>query len=173
MVRTFRRRPPLVGWIWVPAVAVMVLVVPALAHAQTNGTIAGVVRDTTDAVMPGVTVEAASPALIEKTRAVTTDGDGRYSIVDLRPGVYTVTFTLEGFSKVVRSGIELPSGFTAQVSVSLNIGALSETITVSGASPVVDTTSMRKQETLNASQLESLPSGNIGLQTLAYVTPDP
>ena len=128
--------------------AALLLVAPS-AQAQQAAGITGVVRDSSGLALPGATVEAASPALIEKTRTVTTDGEGRYLIVDLRPGPYTVTFTLEGFSKIVRSGIELPSGFTAQVSVSLAIGALSETITVSGASPVVDTTSMRKQETLN------------------------
>ena len=98
---------------WRLAFAVMACVValPSLAHAQSA--IAGIVRDTSGAVLPGVTVEAASPALIEKTRAVTTDGEGRYNIVDLRPGVYSVTFSLEGFSTVKRDGIELPSNFTA------------------------------------------------------------
>jgi hypothetical protein len=118
-----------------------------------------------------VTVEAASPALIEKTRAVTTDGEGRYSIVDLRPGMYAVTFSLEGFSSVKREGIELGAGFTAAVNISLSVGAISETITVTGASPVVDTQSMRRQETITQRDLESLPSGVVGLQTLAYVTP--
>ena len=143
----------------------------ASAWAQQASGIAGVVRDTSGLAMPGVTVEAASPALIEKVRTVATDGEGRYSIVDLRPGTYTVTFSLEGFSTVKRDGITLASGFTASVNVAMQVGSLSETITVSGAAPVVDTTSMRKQETLNTSELESLPSGNIGLQTLAYVTP--
>jgi hypothetical protein len=118
-----------------------------------------------------VTVEAASPALIEKTRAVITDGEGRYSIVDLRPGTYAVTFSLEGFSTVKREGIELASGFTAPLNISLSVGSLSETITVTGASPTVDTQSMRRQDTLNNRELESLPSGSIGIQTLAYVTP--
>ncbi len=143
----------------------------APAWAQQASGISGVVRDTSGLAMPGVTVEAASPALIEKVRTVTTDGDGRYSIVDLRPGTYSVTFTLTGFSTVKREGIELPTGFTASVNVAMQVGSLEETITVSGAAPVVDTTSMRKQETLNSSELESLPSGNVGLQTLAYVTP--
>ena len=79
------------------AVLACLVAVPSLAHAQSA--IAGIVRDTSGAVLPGVTVEAASPALIEKTRAVTTDGEGRYNIVDLRPGVYSVTFSLEGFSR--------------------------------------------------------------------------
>ena len=94
---------------WRVAFAVLACLValPSLAHAQSA--IAGVVRDTSGAVLPGVTVEAASPALIEKTRAVTTDGEGRYKIVDLRPGVYSVTFSLPGFSTVKRDGVELPS----------------------------------------------------------------
>jgi hypothetical protein len=141
------------------------------SRAQQASGISGVVRDTSGLAMPGVTVEAASPALIEKVRTVTTDGEGRYSIVDLRPGTYTVTFTLTGFSTVKREGITLQSGFTASVNVAMQVGSLEETITVSGAAPVVDTTSMRKQETLNTNELEALPSGNIGLQTLAYVTP--
>ncbi|MBI3403299.1 MAG: carboxypeptidase regulatory-like domain-containing protein [Acidobacteria bacterium] len=141
------------------------------AHAQQASGIAGVVRDSTGLAIPGVTVEASSPALIEKVRVVTTDGEGRYSIVDLRVGTYVVTFSLAGFSTVKREGVELGSGFTATVNVTLNVGALAETITVSGESPVVDTQSSRKQETLNTRELQALPSGNIGLQTLAYVTP--
>jgi len=161
---------------WSRAVAVGLAVVASLASgtaawAQQASGISGVVRDTSGLAMPGVTVEAASPALIEKVRSVTTDGEGRYSIVDLRPGTYTVTFALTGFSTVKREGIVLQSGFTATVNVSMQVGSLEETITVSGAAPVVDTTSMRKQEILNANELESLPSGNVGLQTLAYVTP--
>src|SRR5882762_3862491 len=158
----------------------LVLVLPILfcgfflastASAQQASGIAGTVKDSSGLALPGVTVEAASPALIEKTRAVSTDGEGRYTIVDLRPGTYTVTFTLEGFSKVVREGIVLGTGFTAQVNASLAVGALSETITVTGASPVVDTQSMRQQQTLNTRDLDALPSGNVGLQTLPYVTP--
>jgi hypothetical protein len=153
------------------AIAVLGCLWAAPARAQQASGISGVVRDTSGLAMPGVTVEAASPALIEKVRTVTTDGEGRYSIVDLRPGTYSVTFTLTGFSTVKRDGITLTSGFTATVNVAMQVGSLEETITVSGAAPVVDTTSMRKQETLNTNELEALPSGNIGLQTLAYVTP--
>ena len=81
------------------------------------------VRDSAGLAMPGVSVEAASPALIEKVRSVVTDGEGRYSIVDLRPGAYTVTFSLTGFSTVIREGIELGVGFTATVNVTLAVGA--------------------------------------------------
>ena len=92
--------------------------------------------------MPGVTVEAASPALIEKTRTAVTDADGQYRIIDLRPGTYTVTFTLVGFSTVKREGIELTDDFTATVNADLKVGGLEETITVSGQSPLIDTQSV-------------------------------
>src|SRR6187402_146479 len=105
---------------------------PAWAQGQT-GTISGVVRDASGAVLPGVTVEASSPALIEKTRSAVTDGQGAYSIIDLRPGPYTVTFTLAGFSTVRREGVVLTASFTANVSVDMKVGALEETITVSAA----------------------------------------
>ncbi len=152
-------------------VAVVAVLWTPVAWAQQNGGIAGVVRDGGGLAMPGVTVEASSPALIEKIRSVTTDGEGRYNIIDLRPGTYAVTFSLAGFSTVRREGILLGAGFVAPLSVNLAVGAISETITVTGASPVVDTQSVRQQETLNLRQLEDLPSGNIGLQTLAYMTP--
>jgi hypothetical protein len=151
-------------------VGVIFLMTPAASAQQASG-IAGVVRDSAGLAMPGVSVEAASPALIEKVRTVVTDGEGRYNVVDLRPGTYAVTFSLTGFSTVRREGVVLGSGFTASVNVTLNVGALAETITVTGASPVVDTQTVRQQETLNTRELESLPSGSIGLQTLAYVTP--
>src|SRR5262245_38276348 len=117
-------------------VAVAILSLPTAVFAQSA--IAGVVRDTSGAVLPGVTVEASSPVLIEKSRSATTDGDGRYQIIDLRPGVYTVTFSLEGFNAFRRDGIDLPSNFTAPVNVEMTVGSLQETVTVSGQSPVVD-----------------------------------
>src|SRR5438045_3842664 len=103
----------------------------AAAHAQT---IAGVVRDNTGAVVPGVTVEVSSPALIEKTRSAFTDGSGQYKVISLSPGVYTVIFSLPGFSTVKREGIELSTDFTANVNADMKVGALEETITVSGSS---------------------------------------
>src|SRR5262245_37406695 len=117
--------------------AVIVTLCPLVALAQTAGSIAGEVKDTTGAAIPGVTVEASSPALIEKVRAVITDGSGHYKIVDLRPGTYTVTFTLTGFSTVKREGIELTSGFTATVDGDMKVGSLQETVVVTGLSPVV------------------------------------
>src|SRR5438552_14475018 len=113
-------------------------------QAQASG-IAGVVKDVSGAVLPGVTVEAASPALIEKVRTVVTDGEGRYNIVDLRPGTYIVTFSLGGFNTVRREGIELTAGFTATVNADMQVGSLQETITVTGASPLVDTQNVRLQ----------------------------
>src|SRR5262245_10229342 len=113
-----------------------VLIVPATAAAQSA--ITGVVTDTTGAVLPGVTGEASSPALIAQTRSVVTDEAGRYRVENLRPGAYKVTFALSGFSTLVREGIVLEAEFTATVNVQLRVGALEETITVAGASPIVD-----------------------------------
>ena len=105
------------------------------AQTEAQSSITGVVKDTSGAVLPGVTVEAASPALIEKVRTAVTDGTGQYRIVDLRPGTYTVTFTLTGFSTVKREGLELPADFVATVNAELKVGALAETITVTGETP--------------------------------------
>jgi hypothetical protein len=135
---------------------VCLLVIPATARAQ--GSISGVVKDSSGAVLPGVTVEAASPALIEKVRSVSTDGAGQYTIVDLRPGVYTVTFSLTGFSTVRREGIELSGSFTATVNADLRVGALEETITVSGAAPVVDVQSVGEQKVMSREIIDSIPT---------------
>jgi hypothetical protein len=132
------------------------LVWPAAAWAQ--GTIAGVVRDTTGGVLPGVTVEAASPVLIEKVRSVTSDETGQYRIVDLRPGLYTVTFSLAGFSTVRREGIELAAGFTATVGAELRVGELAETLIVTGAAPVVDTQNVARQRVMTSETIEALPT---------------
>src|SRR5437762_8345493 len=112
---------------------------PATVWAQAEtGNLVGIVRDTSGAVLPGVSVEAASPALIEKVRATITDEQGRYRIGDLRPGTYTVTFTLPGFSTLKRESLELTTGFTATINAELKVGALDETITVSEQAPMVD-----------------------------------
>src|SRR5436190_18442768 len=113
--------------------------VPSMAAAQgVLASITGVVKDTSGAVLPGVTVEVSSPVLIEKTRTGISDAQGNYKIVDLRPGVYTVTFSLTGFATVKREGLELPSNFTMSVNGDLRVGQLEETVTVTGESPVVD-----------------------------------
>jgi carboxypeptidase family protein len=134
------------------------LLAPAAARAQVNAAIAGVVKDTSGAVMPGVTVEATSPALIEKVRTGVTDDQGQYKVVDLRPGTYVVTFSLPGFSTVKREGLELTTAFTTTVNAELKVGALEETVTVSGAAPVVDTQNVIQQQTIARSTLDAVPT---------------
>src|SRR6266540_2829345 len=155
-------------WMWSMALA-LVLLLPGLASAQQASGIGGVVKDASGAVLPGVTVEASSPALIEKVRTVVTDGSGQYSIVDLRPGTYAVTFTLPGFSTVAREGVELPGGFTATVNADLRVGALEETITVTGDTPLVDVQTVQQQKGFSDETLSTLPSGARAWGTLAVL----
>jgi hypothetical protein len=131
--------------------------IPAIASAQ--GSIAGVVRDPSGAVLPGVTVEAASPALIEKVRSVVTDGSGQYEIVNLPPGTYAVTFTLAGFNALKRDGIELTGNFTASVNAELRVGAVEETITVTGEAPMVDVQNTARQRIVDREIIENIPAG--------------
>ena len=133
-----------------------IILLPALAFAQAS--ITGIVKDTSGAVLPGVTVEAASPVLIERVRAATTDGTGQFRIVDLRPGTYVVTFTLTGFMTLKREGIELTGSFTASVNADLKVGSLEESVTVTGESPVVDTQSVRRQMTVAGDLLADVPT---------------
>ena len=130
--------------------------VPAAVYAQ--GNITGVVEDTSGGVLPGVTVEAASPALIEQVRVVVTDGTGQYRVVGLPAGTYTVTFTLPGFAVVVREGIELTGTFTATVGAEMQVGTLEETITVSGESPVVDVQTTTTERVISREILEVIPT---------------
>src|SRR5438128_2261832 len=125
---------------WLTSLTLLAAVVfgPSFAFAQTGSGIAGTIKDASGAVLPGVTVDASSPALIEKVRTVVTDGQGLYNFTDLRPGSYTVTFTLPGFNTVKRDGIVLTTSFTATVNAELSVGNVQETITVSGAAPTVD-----------------------------------
>jgi hypothetical protein len=148
-------------------VLILGILVPSVVYAQAS--IAGVVKDASGAVLPGVTVEASSPALIEKVRSVATDGSGQYRIVDLRPGTYTVTFTLPGFTVVKREGIELTGSFNAAVNADLKVGGLEETITVTGASPIVDTQSVRRQTTLDHELLTSAPTARSWAATAVLI----
>ena len=109
-------------------VHILLVFVPAVASAQAGAALTGIVTDSSGAVLPGVTVEARSPALIEQVRSAVTDETGRYRIVDLRPGTYSVTFTLPGFTTVSREGIELSGAFIANVNAELRVGGLQETV---------------------------------------------
>ena len=149
--------------------ALSVDIAPARAQGQT-GTISGVVRDASGGVLPGVTVEASSPALIEKSRSAVTDGQGAYSIIDLRPGPYTVTFALAGFSTVKREGITLTASFTANVNAELKVGALEETITVSAATPIVDVSNVAKIATTSREVMDVLPTDR-NFVSFAALTP--
>ncbi len=144
-------------WMAVSLALACVASTPLAVWAQSA--IAGTVRDSSGAVMPGVTVEVASPALIEKARTAVTDADGRYQVVDLRPGVYAVTFTLAGFNTVVRDGLELPANFTAQINADMRVGSLEESITVTGGTPTVDVQSATQQVVLSRAVLDAVPTG--------------
>ena len=133
------------------------LLTPAVAFAQ-QASIAGVITDASGGVLPGVSVEAASPALTEKVRAVVTDGTGQYRIVELPPGTYSVTFTLPGFNVVKREGVVLTGSLTANINVELRVGSLEETVTVTGESPIVDVQSARRQQVIDGDVLASIPT---------------
>src|SRR5262245_52294646 len=145
-----------------------VLLLPALASAQAS--ITGVVQDPSGGVLPGVTVEAASPVLIEKVRTAVTDGSGRFQIVDLRPGAYVVTFVLPGFNTFKRDGIELSGSNVVAVDAELRVGALEETITVTGEAPLVDVQSVTKQTVLDTEVINSIPTGR-NYYTLGVLIP--
>jgi hypothetical protein len=131
-------------------------VLPSAADAQSA--FSGVVRDASGAVLPGVTIEASSPVLFEKARSVTSDGDGRYTIVDLRPGTYKLTFTLSGFATLVRDNVDLPGNTTVPINVELRVGALEESITVSGQTPLVDVQNAQRTQVLERSVIDALPT---------------
>jgi len=149
--------------------AALIALLPAAALAQTSA-IAGVVKDSSGAVLPGVTVEASSPALIEKVRSAVTDSSGQYKIGSLRPGTYTVTFTLPGFSVVKRDNVELTSDFTAPINADLKVGALEETITVSAESPVVDTQSITTRTVMTREVMDAIPTGR-NIQAVGIMIP--
>jgi Carboxypeptidase regulatory-like domain len=144
------------GWVLVCALAA-----PGAAAAQQSASIGGVVTDATGGVIPGVTVEASSPVLIEKVRTAVSEANGRYQFVDLLPGAYSVTFTLSGFSTVRREGITLTAGFAASVNVEMSAGAITETITVAGSSPMVDVRNVAQAEVLTRDILNNTPTARV------------
>ena len=139
-------------FLWVAAF----MLLSTSAFAQ--GTLTGTVRDASGAVLPGVTVEAASPALIEKVRSVVTDGTGQYRIIDLNPGTYSLTFTLPGFSTVKREGIEITGTAVLTIPIEMRVGALEETITVTGETPVVDVQSTKRETVLSQEVISAIPA---------------
>jgi carboxypeptidase family protein len=142
----------------------LLILLPGAARAQSA--IAGVVKDASGGVLPGVTVEAASPVLIERVRTATTDEHGQYKLVDLRPGTYSVTFTLPGFSTFKREAVEVPADFTSNVNAELGVGGLEETVTVSGESPVVDVHNAVAQQVLPQKLLDAIPMGGRNIQSV-------
>ena len=140
------------------AVSICLLLEPSPASAQ-GSSIAGTVADSTGGVLPGVTVEARSPSLIEQVRTAITDGSGQYTIIALEPGTYSVRYSLPGFGTVIREGIELSIGFTANVDIQLSVGDIQETVTVSGASPVVDIQNVEQRQVMSREVIDSIPTG--------------
>src|SRR5438874_4859394 len=149
------------------SVAIVVVGLPAIVSAQAS--IAGQVKDATGGVLPGVTVEASSPALIEKVRSVVTAGTGQYRIELLHPGTYTVTFALPGFSTVKREGVQLTGTFTATIDTELRVGALQETLTVTGEAPIVDVQSANKQRVIDRELIDKLPAGRSPFAQMALI----
>jgi hypothetical protein len=146
----------MLGYLRAVVILGFVVAIPTAAYAQAS--IVGTARDASGGVLPGVTVEASSPALIEKTRSVVTNSVGQYAIEDLRPGTYAVTFTLPGFTTVKREGIELSGSFIATVNADMTVGAVTETITVTGETPVVDVTSTLNQTVISGQTVADIPS---------------
>lgn len=152
------------------AFLVLVVLSALPAFAQQGSGIAGIIKDDSGAVMPGVTVEASSPALIEKVRSAVTDGSGQYRIINLVPGTYTVTFTLPGFSTLKREGVELTTNFTATVNGELKVGSLEESITVSGSAPLVDVQSAAVSQQVTRETLDAIPTGR-SVQAVGKILP--
>src|SRR6185437_6088181 len=148
-------------------VLLALVLLPSWAFAQ--ATLAGVAKDASGAVLPGVTVEASSPALLEKARSAITDGTGQYQIVDLRPGTYTVTFTLSGFSTSKREGVAVTGAGVITINADMKVGNVSETVNVTGETPVVDVVSAKREAVLDSSTLRDLPSARSPANLLASI----
>src|SRR5437667_8092522 len=160
-MRGLTRRGLLIVTLWA--------MLPMAAYAQ--GSITGVVKDSSGGVLPGVTVEASSPVLIEKSRSVVTDGTGQYRIVDLTPGTYTVTFTLSGFTTVRHERVELTGAGVTTINADLRVGAVAETVTVTGETPIVDVqTSTKREVVLSNAVLAAVPTSRTYGNILAMVS---
>ena len=149
--------------------AALLLLLPAAVLAQ-QGNIAGTVRDAQGGVMPGVLVEAASPALIEKVRSTTSDTNGQYRITNLPVGTYSVTFTLDGFTKQQQNNVVLTTGFTAPVNATMTVGQLTDTVTVVGEAPTVDVQNARQVTTFAGEDIRDLPTTR-NIRSILTLTP--
>jgi len=147
----------------------LIATVPGIAFAQAQGAVAGTVRDVSGAVLPGVTIEASSPVLIEKVRTAVSDGTGQYTIVNLPPGTYVVTFTLPGFATVRREAVEVSLNFTTTINAEMRVGGLEETITVTGESPIVDVQSAALTRSVTQDIIKQMPGGGSWIQMAASV----
>ena len=155
----------------VATVVVVPCLLPTLAWSQgaSTATISGTVKDSSGAVLPGVTVEASSPALIEKVRSTVSDERGQYRLSELRPGTYTLTFSLAGFATVRNEGLELRTNFTATIDADMKVSQLEETITVTGATPLVDVSSATQQRTVSREVLDTVPTAKSVLGIAALI----
>src|SRR5205823_2399701 len=149
-------------------VVIGVAAMPASVFAQPS--IAGSVKDSSGGALPGVTVEATSPVLIERVRSVVTDASGQYAIVDLRPGTFTVTFTLPGFNVVTRAGVELTGSFTATANAQLSVGGMTETVTVTADSSLIDLRSSKQPVAMTSEIVSRIPTGR-SLVNLGVLVP--
>ena len=156
------------GYRRVLCLAIAAALWPAMAAAQSQFT--GLVTDESGGTLPGVTVEITSPVLIEKVRTAVTDGTGRYTVVDLRPGTYKLSFTLPGFATSIRDAVELPTNFVATINVEMKVGSLEESITVSGETPTVDTQQAARTVTLGRDLIDALPTTR-NIQSIGQMVP--
>src|SRR5687768_637828 len=146
----------------------MLFALPAVSSAQSA--IVGLLTDDSGGVLPGVTVEASSPVMIEGSKTTVTDSQGRYRFVEMRPGTYKLTFSLTGFGTIIRDGVELPSNFTATVNAEMNVGALEETINVSGTAPQVDVQQATRTQVISRDVIDALPISR-NVMGLAVIVP--
>src|SRR5580765_6640008 len=146
-------------------------VTPVYAQAGAQANIIGVITDESGAVLPGVNVTASSPSLLVGQVSATSDASGEYRLSNLPLGMYEVTYSLDGFQGVKRESVRLTAGFTAKIDVPMKLGSLNETITVSGASPVVDVASSTPRTALTRETLELIPTSRNGVQALLAQAP--